>query len=250
MASAIACDPSICFSIGRSSDCAFRVLLHQYEFMRLPGGGDISGADLARESLLDRAFDAVEANETGQGGKGAKQSRVRHRTPDMLQRKFGCRHNDGMTFREAFGYLPDMELGEGLVGVDQQIAVAAQAGEHVDHLEQRRVLHDQAVRLQDRLPQPDFLVGDAAERHHGSAGALGSKTRKSLGMPPFKKGRDREHLGPGDDPLSVPAILQNSRYTGCPPCARSSPERPTVGEYAASSCAANAIVGHCDGWND
>src|ERR1019366_2021925 len=101
MAWAMACEPSICFSIGRSSGCAFGVLLRQYEFMRLPGGGDVDGADLAGESLPDRAFDAVEANEAGQGGKSAEQGRVWHRAPDMLQREFGRRHNDGMTFREA-----------------------------------------------------------------------------------------------------------------------------------------------------
>jgi len=33
----------------------------------------------------------------------------------------------------------------------------------VDCLEQRRILDDQAVWLEDRLAQPDFLVVDAAE---------------------------------------------------------------------------------------
>src|SRR5450759_5725784 len=141
MASAMACEPSICFSIGCSSGCAVDVLLRQDELMRLPGGGDIGGADLAWEHLLDRAFDAVEADETRERGKGAEQCRVGHRAPDMLHRNFGCGHDNGMTLREAFGDLPDMEFGEGLVGVDQEIAVAAQAGEHVDHLEQRRILH-------------------------------------------------------------------------------------------------------------
>ena len=149
---------------------------------------------LPGKACCDRAFDAVEADELRQRRKGAEQRRVRHRTPDMLQREFGRRHDDGMAFRQAFGDLPDMEFGECLVGVDQQIAVAAQAGEHVDHLEQGRILHDQAVRLQDRLAQPDFLVGDSAERHHRRAGALGAETRERLGVPPFEM-RVKKSLG-------------------------------------------------------
>ena len=126
----------------------------------------------------------------------------------MLHREFGSRHDDGMTFRQPVGDLLDMEFGEGLIGVDQQIAVVSQAGEHIDYLEQRRILHDQAVRLQDRLAQPDFLVGDPAERHHGSPHALGSETREGLGVPPFNESGDREHLGPSYDPL--PATTVNS----------------------------------------
>src|ERR1019366_8173530 len=120
MAWAMACEPSICFSIGRSSGCAFGVLLRQYEFMRLPGGGDIGGADLAGESLSDRAFDAVEANETGQRRERAEQGRVRHRAPYMLHRKFGRRHDDGMALRQAIDDLAGMEFSKCLVGVDQE----------------------------------------------------------------------------------------------------------------------------------
>src|SRR5450631_2053559 len=89
MASAMACEPSICFSIAGSSCCAFSVLLHQDKFMCLPGSSDIGGPDLAGESLLDRAFDAFEANEPGQRRERAEQRRVRQRPPDMLERKFG-----------------------------------------------------------------------------------------------------------------------------------------------------------------
>ena len=105
-----------------------------------------------------------------------------------------------------------MEFGECLVGVDQQIAVGAQAGEHIDHLEQRRILHDQAVRLQDRLAQPDFLVGDPAERHHGRPRALGSETREGLGVAPFEESGDRKHLGAGDDPLPATAVNSHLKH--------------------------------------
>jgi len=121
-----------------------------------------------------------------------------------------------------------MEFGKGLVGVDQEVAVITQAGEHVDHLEQRRILHDQAVRLQDRLPQPDFLVGDAAEGDHGSAHALGPETRERLGVPPFEKGCNRKHLGPGDHPLPTAAVNSHLKH-------RQFPRRPLLPAMAQDS---------------
>ena len=190
-------------------------LLHQDEFMRLPGGGDIGGADLAGECLADRVFDAVEVNELRQRREGAEQRRVRHRPPDMLHREFGRRHDDRMALRQAVDDLADMEFGECLVGVDQEVTVAGEAGEYVDHLEQRRILHDQAIRLQDRLAQPYFLVGDPAERHHRCPGALGSETGECLGVPPFEECGDREHLGPGNHPLppaTVNSHLKHRRF--------------------------------------
>ena len=73
------------------------------------------------------------------------------------------------------------------VGVDEQITIRLQALEDVDRLEQRRVLHDQGVGLEDRLAQPDLLVVDAAERDDRRAGALRAEARKGLGVLPSRK---------------------------------------------------------------
>ena len=96
--------------------------------------------------------------------------------------------------RKALDDSLDMQIGEGLVGVDEQIAVRLEAREHVDRLEQGRVLDDQAVRLEDRLAQPDLLVGDAAEGDDRRADALGAETRERLGVAAFEKGGDRQHF--------------------------------------------------------
>ena len=69
-----------------------------------------------------------------------------------------------------------------------------QAREHVDLVQQRRVLDDDRVGLEDRLAHADFLVIDAAERDYGRAGALRAEARERLGVLP--RGRRRSRASP------------------------------------------------------
>src|SRR5215831_10511051 len=85
-----------------------------------------------------------------------------------------------MAFREFCHHVAQTQLVKAFVGIDEEIAVRPEPLEHVDCFEQRRILDDQAVRFEDRLAQPDFLVVDAAERHDRGAGALGAEARKRL----------------------------------------------------------------------
>src|SRR6516165_10454416 len=135
IASAIACDPSICLSIANSSSRACGMLLRQHEFVGVRGRSDVGCAHLPGKCLFDCALDTVDMNELRERGKGAKQGGIRYRTADVLQRKFCCRHDHRMALGQPIGGLANMQLRKALVSVDEQIAVAAQARKDVDHLE-------------------------------------------------------------------------------------------------------------------
>jgi hypothetical protein len=100
----------------------------------------------------------------------------------------------------------ETEFIEAARGVDQHIAVALETREHVDLVQQRGVLDDQCVRLHDRFAQPDFAVGDAAERYHRRTGAFGAETGEGLRMMAFAEGRHRQHFCGGDHALAAAAM--------------------------------------------
>jgi hypothetical protein len=92
----------------------------------------------------------------------------------------------------------------GAAGVEQHVPVlggVCEAGEHVDLVQQRRVLHDEHVRCQGRLAEPDRPVVDSAVR----AGALGAEAREHLGVPAAEVHGDGEQFG-GDHPLAAAAV--------------------------------------------
>src|SRR5918912_546574 len=64
------------------------------------------------------------------------------------------------------------ELLDRPTGVQDDRAAVAQAAEHVDLVQQRRVLHDQCVGVRDRLVAADRAVVDPAERDDRRTGAL------------------------------------------------------------------------------
>ena len=100
----------------------------------------------------------------------------------------------------------------------RMIAAGPQAGEHVDLVQQRRVLDDERVGLEDRLADADLLVIDPAERDDGRAGALRAEARERLGVLPLAERGDREHLRGGHYALAaapVDAYLEHARqYRG------------------------------------
>jgi hypothetical protein len=59
---------------------------------------------------------------------------------------------------------------------------------------------------QHRLAQADRLVVDAAEGHHGRAGALGAEAREGLGVAALEERRHRQHLGARHDALAATAV--------------------------------------------
>ena len=206
MASAMACDPSICFSMGDpQATLAARSWVID-EFVGFRRGGDVGCADLAWEGLLDRPVDAVEADETGQRGKCAEQRGVRKRAADMFHAQARSPARDRVAFRQDVRDLVDMEFGEGLVGVDHEAAVRAKPRKHIDHLEKGRVLHDQAIGLHDRLAQPDLLIGDPAKGYDRRAGSLGAEAWKGLRVAPFEKGGNRQHFRACNDALTAAAM--------------------------------------------
>src|SRR4029079_16907104 len=88
----------------------------------------------------------------------------------------------------------ETELVESTAGVDQDVRLGACAAEEVDLVEQRRVLHDQRVGLDDRLMRADPPVGDAAERRHRRARSLRPERGEGERLLAFGAGRDGEQL--------------------------------------------------------
>ena len=102
--------------------------------------------------------------------------------------------------------LGEMQLIEALVGVDAAYSRSGCSPWNTSTVEQRRVLDDQRVGLQDRLAQPDLLVVDPAERDDRRARALRAEARKRLGMLAFEERGDRQQLGGGHDALAATAV--------------------------------------------
>src|SRR3974377_748805 len=103
----------------------------------------------------------MQMNAAGKRGKSAEQRRVCKRAADVLEGDFACRHHMRVPVWKSRCFLADMKLLEAFAGIDQEIAGGFEALEYVGRLEQGRILNNQTIRLQDRLAQPDFLVGNA-----------------------------------------------------------------------------------------
>jgi hypothetical protein len=84
----------------------------------------------------------------------------------------------------------EVQFIEASAGIHEQIAFGAKAIEYINGFEQGGVLHDQAIGSHHRLPEADLLVVDAAERYHGSPGALRTEARECLSVLAIAKRRD------------------------------------------------------------
>ena len=104
------------------------------------------------------------------------------------------------------GDLLHAEVGGGEAGVEQHGALRGEPAEHVDLVQQGRVLDDQRVGRGDRLAEADLAVVDPAEGHDRRAGALGPEARERLGVPALEEGGHREQLGGGDDALAAATV--------------------------------------------
>ena len=148
------------------------------------------------------ASSAAERRHAGDRAQRGEQRRPRHRAPEVLARELGGGHLD-----QPAG---DLEIA---ARVDEHGTVR-EAGEDVDGVEQRHVLDHERVRVHDRLARSDRAVVDAAEGHHGRAGALGPEDREGLGVAAVVEGGDGEQFGGGDDALAaapVDAYLEHGR---------------------------------------
>src|SRR4029079_4013588 len=131
----------------------------------------------------------------------------RRRPAEMLSCEVGRgdRH-DTLGAKATRREVAETELVEPAAGVDQDVRVGSRAGEEVDLVEQRGVLHDQRVGLDDRLVRADPLVGDAAERRHRRAGSLRPERGERERILAFGEGRDGEQLGRRDDSLPAATV--------------------------------------------
>ena len=121
-----------------------------------------------------------------------------------------------MILRQARDDLVQMHVREAHIGVHQQIASRSEPLQHVHRFEQRRVLNNQRVRLLNGLAQADFLVADATEGDHGSAGALRAEAWKGLGVFAFEKRRDRKQFSGGDRALAAATVDSNLKHRRLP----------------------------------
>src|SRR5947209_14190453 len=133
-ASATARDPSVCLSMG-----GLQVICRRR-------GRDVAIGDTGGEAAADRALDRRQRDDPGERGERAEQRRVRHRPSHVLARELARRDAS-----DPVASLTVRKLLELARGVDQQVTVVAQPAEEVDLMQQRRVLHDQAVGTHDRL---------------------------------------------------------------------------------------------------
>src|SRR6266511_2463271 len=209
MPSAIARDPSICFNMTELSSC------RRCAGDGVMGGGrcgDVGFAELAGKRLPDGGGDRMKMDDAGQRGESTEQRRVGHRATDVLQGELGRGRHAGMAFREFCRHIDKIQLVKAFVGIDEEIAVRPEPLEHVDCFEQRWILDDQAVRLEDRLTQPDLLVVNAAEGHDRGTGALGAEAWKRLRMLAFEKGCDRKQFGRRHHSLAAPAMYAHLEH--------------------------------------
>src|SRR6185369_3404501 len=116
-ASATACEPSVCLSIGDLDERVADGLVG------LGGGGDVAVGDLAGELVADRVRDGVERDDPGERGEAAEQHRVRQRPAEVLERDLGRGHRQQPLAAEALRDLADAELVEAALAVDEHVAV-------------------------------------------------------------------------------------------------------------------------------
>jgi len=78
--------------------------------------------------------------------------------------------------------------------------------------EKRRVLNENRVRLDHRLPQSDRRFVEAAKRHDGGAHTLGAETGKCLGKLALVKRGDRQKLRGCRCTLTPTAVKPNLEH--------------------------------------
>jgi len=181
--------------------------------MRSARRRDVGFCNFAGKRLPDRGCYRLQVDDAGQRRERSEQRSIGQRPADVPERELARRHCAGVARGEFRHDVGEMQLREAFVGVDEQVAVRLDPVEYIgDRLEQRRVLHDQCVRLEDRLAQPDLLVVDTTEGDDRCAHALGAETRKCLGVLAFEERGDRQQFGRGHDALSAPAVNADLKH--------------------------------------
>ena len=80
------------------------------------------------------------------------------------------------------------------------------AGEQVDLMEQRRILDDQCVGLEDRLAKANRLVGEPAERDNGGACPLRPEHGEGLRVLVLEERCDRQQFCRSDNTLTAASV--------------------------------------------
>lgn len=98
------------------------------------------------------------------------------------------------------------QLGGALGGIDQDEPVAGKPRERIEHRQQRGVLHDAQVWLQNRFASADLTVADPAVHHHRGPRALRPKGGERLRMAPLRERRLDYQVGRSDNALPASSV--------------------------------------------
>ena len=129
------------------------------------GGSGVVVAERTREAVADGVLDSAERHLSGERGERPEERHVGDRPSHVLPADLGGGDGRDVLGRQALRELGQAESVERRGGVEHQVSVRLEAREQGDLVEQGRVLHDEGVRVGDRLTQPDRLVVDPTERH-------------------------------------------------------------------------------------
>src|SRR6478735_9489802 len=204
-ARATACEPSSC---SRTDDAPFT-----YGVGGRERGGDVPLGRPAGEAPANRIRDRLDRDDAGQRREPAEQRGVRQRPAEVLpcELRRGDRH-DTLGAKAARRELVEPELVEAAARVDQDVRLRPDPAEEVDLVEQRRVLHDQRVGLDDRLAGADRSFGDAAEGRHRRTCPLRPERRERERVLALRERRHREKLGRRDDSLPATPVDANFEH--------------------------------------
>ena len=108
--------------------------------------------------------------------------------------------------------LASPEFVEALRRVDEDVTLCGQAGEEIDLMDERHVLHDQGIGLHDWLARADLLVIESTKGHDRRAHPLRSETREGLCVASLGERSDREEFSGGHDALAAAPMEANLEH--------------------------------------
>ena len=167
---------------------------------------DVPVGDRADELLPDCRLQGAEGHDPGESSERAEERRVRKRTPEMLAGEIRCGNRDDVRRPESCREVAEPQLGEVSAGVDEDVAVVDETCEQVGLVNQCRVLHDDDVRIDDGLANPNRQVVDAAIGDDRRTCAFRPERRERLSMTPVHERGDREELRGRHDSLAAASV--------------------------------------------
>src|SRR4029079_843301 len=145
-ASATACEPSVCLSIGclPRLGCDVECFGSRRDVLLGNGRGKL---------LADCGDDRWQLDHAGDRCEAAQKRGVRNRAPDVLHRQLARRQRAHSILLNPARKAAEAELVGRLHRVEQDVAANRQPAEEIDLVQQRLILDDQRVGRQHRLAQ-------------------------------------------------------------------------------------------------